>query len=84
MSPRLAIVADWLSTYGGAEHVLASLHEMWPETPFFTTVAKPSRLGPLKDADIRTDRFLQTIFSLVGKHQVLLPWMPHRSTYCHE
>lgn len=73
---RLAIVADWLSTYGGAEHVLASLHELWPSSPIFTTVASPEKLGPLQDADIRTDAKLSFVYRFLRKHQPLLPWMP--------
>lgn len=73
---KLALVADWLTTYGGAEHVLASFHRMWPEAPIMTTVAAPERLGPLAGAEIRTNRFLQSVYRLVRRHQVLLPWMP--------
>ncbi len=73
---KLAIVADWLPTYGGAEHVIAALHSVWSEAPLFTTVAERSCLGPLKNADIRTDTLLQSIFHLTKRHQYLLPWMP--------
>ncbi len=73
---KLALVADWLTTYGGAEHVLASFHRLWPEAPIMTTVAAPERLGPLAGAEIRTNRFLQSVYRLVRRHQVLLPWMP--------
>ncbi len=73
---KLAIIADWLPTYGGAEHVIAALHELWPAAPIFTTVARPKTLGPMASADIRTDARLQSIFRLLGRHQYLLPWMP--------
>lgn len=72
---RLAIVADWLVTFGGAEHTIAAFKRLWPDAPLFTTVAKPGALGPLKDADIRTTR-LQALYRLTGKHQLLLPLMP--------
>jgi glycosyltransferase involved in cell wall biosynthesis len=72
---KTAIVADWLVTYGGAEHVLAELRTFYPDAPFFTTVAKPSSLGPLKDADIRTT-YLQRVHNLIKNHQVLLPFLP--------
>lgn len=72
---RTAIVADWLVTYGGAEHVLSELRSLYPDAPFFTTVAKPASLGPLGDADIRTT-YLQRLYDLVGNHQVLLPLLP--------
>lgn len=73
---KLAIVADWLPTYGGAEHVLSSLAELWPQSPVFTTVVCRGRLGPLSRADIRPNPLLQAAYRVLGKHQWLLPWMP--------
>ncbi len=72
---KIAIVADWLPTFGGAEHVLAEFHALWPEAPIFTTVAKHGSLGPLDTATMYTSK-LQPWFKLLGKHQYLLPWMP--------
>ncbi|MDO8468947.1 MAG: glycosyltransferase [Candidatus Peribacter sp.] len=72
---RLAIIADWLPTFGGAEHVIAELHALWPEAPIFTTVARRGHLGPLDHADIRVSR-LQAWYRLLKRHEVLLPWMP--------
>lgn len=73
---RLAIVADWLPTYGGAEHVLAALHALWPQAPIHTTVARLPFPGPIASACIRPDPLLQTIYRAVGRHPLLLPWMP--------
>jgi glycosyltransferase involved in cell wall biosynthesis len=72
---KLAIVADWLPVFAGAEHVIAEFHTLWPDAPIFTTVTNKEKIGPLKDADIRTT-YLQTMYRLSGKHQWLLPWMP--------
>ncbi|MCA9371152.1 MAG: glycosyltransferase [Candidatus Peregrinibacteria bacterium] len=72
---NLAIVADWLPVYGGAEHVIAEFTALWPHAPIFTTVANRPKLGPLATADIRTTS-LQKWYTLTGKHQWLLPWMP--------
>ncbi len=72
---NLAIVADWLTTFGGAEHAIAEFRTLWPSAPLFTTVANPRNLGPLADADIRTSA-LQKWYKLIGNHQLLLPWMP--------
>ena len=72
---RIAIVADWLPVFAGAEHVIAELHTLWPDAPIFTTIANRKALGPLQDADIRTSR-LQKYYRILGKHQWLLPWMP--------
>ncbi len=72
---RLALVADWLPTFAGAEHVVAALHDIWPSAPVFTTVVNRKRIGPLARADIR-DTSLRLPYRLLGRHQPLLPWMP--------
>ena len=72
---RLAIIADWLVTFGGAEHALAEFRVLWPSAPIFTTVVARKHIGPLKDADIRTTR-LQRLYQIIGNHQFLLPLMP--------
>src|SRR3989338_4460575 len=53
---RLAIVADWLVTFGGAEHVLAQCADMFPDAPLYTTVARPDAMGPLAGKTIHTSR----------------------------
>jgi glycosyltransferase involved in cell wall biosynthesis len=72
---KVALVADWLPTFAGAEHVIAELCSIWPDAPVFTTVANHGRLGPLDARDIRTGS-LQKWYRLFGNHKVLLPWMP--------
>lgn len=72
---RIALVADWLTVFGGAEHTIAELHALWPDAPLFTTVTHRDRIGPLAKADIRTTG-LQTAGWLLRRHQPLLPWMP--------
>ncbi|HRH93087.1 MAG TPA: glycosyltransferase [Candidatus Peribacteria bacterium] len=73
---RLALVADWLPTYGGAEHVIAALHRMWPESPLFTTVYNKARLPALAKADVRPVGRLQWLYGVLGRHQWLLPLLP--------
>lgn len=42
--PRIALVYDRVNTpYGGAEHVLEAVHEVFPEAPLFTSVYDRSR-----------------------------------------
>jgi glycosyltransferase involved in cell wall biosynthesis len=51
---RVAIVHDYLNQRGGAERVVAALHQMFPEAPIFTSVLDRSTLWPeLRSADIR-------------------------------
>jgi glycosyltransferase involved in cell wall biosynthesis len=72
---KVAIVTDWLTVFGGAEHAILELHRTWPSAPIFTTVANVGRLGPLQDADIRTSK-LQKVYQLIGRHEFLLPLLP--------
>jgi glycosyltransferase involved in cell wall biosynthesis len=71
---NIALTADWLTTFGGAEHVIAEFHRLWPHAPLFTTVAKKNALGPLANVDIRTSS-LQIPYRILRTHPPLLPWM---------
>ncbi|MBU0766326.1 glycosyltransferase [Patescibacteria group bacterium] len=73
---KLAIVADWLPVYAGAEHVIAEFAALWKDAPIYTTIANHGNLGPLNNADIRTSG-LQKWYKLLGKrHRILLSLMP--------
>jgi glycosyltransferase involved in cell wall biosynthesis len=76
-SYSLAIVADWLPTFGGAEHVLYEWCTMWPSAPIFTTVVRKNAIGPLQEYYHNIHpTYLQKIYRIFGNHQVLLPLMP--------
>ena len=51
---KVALVCDWLTTIGGAESVLLSLHEMYPDAPIYTSQYNEKGIDWFKDADIRT------------------------------
>ncbi len=55
---KVALVHDYLKEYGGAERVLESLHELYPDAPVYTSVYLPEFLGPhrsrFENWDIRT------------------------------
>lgn len=38
---RVALVYDWVGKWGGAERVLLTLHEMFPDAPLYTGVYDP-------------------------------------------
>src|SRR6266705_75959 len=61
---KIALVHDYIKEYGGAERVLESLHEMYPDAPVFTLIYCPEFLGPhqerFKNWNIQTS-FLQQI-----------------------
>jgi len=72
---RIALVADWLTVFGGAEHTIAEFLTIWPEAPLFTAVARQGALGPLDRAQIHTST-LQPVYNVLRRHQWLFPWMP--------
>lgn len=43
---KVAIVHDYIKEYGGAERVLESLHNVFPDAPIYTSVYLPKFLGP--------------------------------------
>ncbi len=44
LHPKVALVYDRVNTpYGGAEHVLVALHQLYPEAPLFTSVYDSNR-----------------------------------------
>lgn len=71
---RVAIVADWLTVFGGAESVLVSMRNIFPNAPLFTTVSLPhmeERFGNIRTTSLnRFPRFLRK------RHPFLLPFFP--------
>ena len=53
-SPRVAIVADWLTNMGGAENVVLALHEAFPDAPIYTSTFTPETMPAFKELDVRT------------------------------
>ncbi|HJZ81239.1 MAG TPA: glycosyltransferase [Pyrinomonadaceae bacterium] len=52
---RIALVHDYFVEFGGAERVVEAMHDSFPSSPLYTTVALPQMLpGRLRAADIRT------------------------------
>jgi len=55
---KIALVHDYLREFGGAERVLAALHELYPEAPVYTAFVDQKALGDhwhrFADWDIRT------------------------------
>lgn len=48
-SPKIALVHDYLKEYGGAESVLETLSDIFPDADIFTTIYCPSSFGPHRD-----------------------------------
>jgi glycosyltransferase involved in cell wall biosynthesis len=73
---RIALVHDYLNQRGGAERVLAVLHEMFPDAPIFTSVLDRSTLWPaLRSADIRVS-WMQRLPGIQRNFKRYLPLYP--------
>ncbi len=76
---RVALVHDYLISYGGAERVLEALHEIWPQAPVYVAIKNQKSLGEnwerFKDWDIRTSWFQKLPWSnrLISPLRFLLP-----------
>lgn len=68
-APRIALVHHWLTSPGGGERVLYTLHQMYPDAPIYTTAFIPQKFPEFAGADIRTT-FLDKIPFLKRKHQL--------------
>ncbi|MCL5113904.1 MAG: glycosyltransferase [Patescibacteria group bacterium] len=78
---KVALVHDYIKEYGGAERVLESLHEIWPDAPIFTSVYLPEFLGPhrqrFKDWNIKTSifQFLPFKAKLISPMRIFAPFI---------
>lgn len=72
--PRLALVHDWLNQAGGAEVVLAVLHQMFPAAPIYTTVYDPRRVAG--DGWAVRASWMDRLPGIHGHHQPYLPLYP--------
>lgn len=78
---RVALVHDYIKEYGGAERVLETLHEMYPDAPVFTLVYCPQFLGPhakrFRDWDIRPSILQKILFrqKLISPLRLLAPFI---------
>src|SRR5439155_15997997 len=74
-SMKLALAHEYFVTHGGAERVIETLHDMWPDAPVYTFFHDERRYGPLPDWSLRTS-YLQRL--LLGEsHRLLLPLYPN-------
>ncbi len=73
--PKIAIVCDWLTNFGGAERVIYQFHKMFPDAPIFTSLYNKEKMVGFEDADVRTS-WLQKIPGAKSKHQLFLHFLP--------
>jgi len=73
MTISTAIVHDYLTQRGGAERVVLSLGDVWPEAPIYTSLFDPSGTFPaFAKRDVRTS-VLNHVSPLRSRHRLALP-----------
>lgn len=70
--PKIAIVCDFLTTMGGAENVVLTMHEIFPDAPVYTAIYDPEKMPAFKGLDIRTTG-LQRFPKFLRKSYKLFP-----------
>lgn len=76
---NVALVHDYLVEYGGAERVLETLHDMYPQAPVYVAVCNPKGMGVhwsrLKQWDIRVSWFgrIPVLNRLISPFRFLAP-----------
>ncbi len=73
---KVALVYDKINTrFGGAEVVLQTVHELFPQAPLFTSIYDTETAQWASDINIQTS-FLQKLTFLSNNHKIFLPLMP--------
>ena len=73
---KVAIVYDRVNKWGGAERVLLTLHEMFPEAPLYTSVYDEKNAPWAKAFPRVITSFIQKIPFAKNNHEFLAPLMP--------
>ncbi len=74
-NPKVAFVYDRVNKFGGAERVLLSLHQLFPEAPIYTLVHQPQSSLWAKDIQV-IPTFLNHISYFRDRHELLAPLAP--------
>lgn len=71
---RVALVYDWVNTWGGAERVLLALHDLFPAAPLFTAVYN-SRTAPWASVFPEVIPTFLNRFPRASASHELYPWL---------
>lgn len=73
---KVAIVHDWLTTYGGGERVVEEFMTLFPDAPIYTSVYDQKNLGHIFPAEKVKTSFMQKIPGVLRHYRKLLSLMP--------
>lgn len=68
--PKIALVADWLTNMGGAEHLFYSLHKAFPDADIYTSVFDAEACPIFKNLNVRTTYLQKLPRFLRNRHQL--------------
>ena len=74
--PKIAIICDWLTNYGGAERVIETISNLYPEAPIFTSIFNEEKMPSFKGTNIITS-FIQKLPGSKLNHRPFLKLMPY-------
>lgn len=66
---KIAFVYDRVNKFGGAERVLLTLHEIWPEAPLYTAVYNPKTASWASVFEVKSS-FLQHLPFATSRHEL--------------
>ena len=73
---KIALVYDRVNKWGGAEQILLSLHEIFPDAPLYTSVLNYKNASWAKVFNKIKTSFLQKILFMRSRHEYLGTFMP--------
>lgn len=74
---KVAIIHDWLVNYGGAERVVESFLEIYPDADIYTLVYDEQKMGEIFKKEKVNTTFIQKIPKATKIYTKLLPLMPY-------
>lgn len=77
--PKIAIVIDWLTIMGGAEHMVLHLHQLFPDAPIYTSVYDKARMPAFDGIDVRTTYLQRALPRFIRYKHVLWPVLRARA-----
>lgn len=69
-SPKVAIVADWLTNMAGAEKTVLALAKAFPKAPIFTSVYDRENMSAFAGLDVRTTYLQKLPKKIRNRHQL--------------
>jgi glycosyltransferase involved in cell wall biosynthesis len=75
MTLKIALVHDFVVRYGGAEKLLHSWAEIFPDAPIFTLIYNQKTMGDVFPIERIHSSYLQKYYSITKRYTWLLPFM---------